>query len=62
MSKNNNANVPTQPVFIMTPPQPQPQPQQSDGIFDGLGGLALSVVAGLILGQFGFGLPRFPKI
>lgn len=61
MSENQN-NIPVQPVYIMTPPQPQPQPQQSDGIFDGLGGLALSVVAGLILGQFGFGLPRFPKI
>ena len=59
MSETPN-NIPVQPVYIMTPQQSQPQ--QNDGIFDGLGGLALSVVAGLILGQFGIGFPRLPKL
>ena len=48
-----------QPVYIM-----QPQPQRNDGsIFNGLGGFVLSVLAGLLLGQFGGGLGglrRFP--
>ena len=58
MSENKNSNnVPAQPVYIM-------QPQQNDSsIFDGLGNIALSVLAGLVLGQIGggIGFPRFPK-
>jgi len=59
MSKNNNTNnnVPAQPVYIMQPQQPQ-----NDSIFDGLGNIALSVLAGLVLGQFGFGFPKIPKL
>ena len=56
MSKNNTNNIPAQPVYIM-----QPQQQNDGGIFDGLGGLALSVLAGLVLGQLGIGLPKLPK-
>ena len=38
------------------------QPQKNDtGIFDGLGGLVLSALAGLVLGQPGIGLPKLPK-
>ena len=63
MSENKNSNnVPAQPVYIM---QPQQQPQQNDSsIFDGLGNIALSVLAGLVLGQIGggIGFPRFPKL
>ena len=59
MSENKNSNnVPAQPVYIM-------QPQQNDSsIFDGLGNIALSVLAGLVLGQIGSGIgfPRFPKL
>ena len=59
MSENKNSNnVPAQPVYIM-------QPQQNDSsIFDGLGNIALSVLAGLVLGQIGggIGFPRFPKL
>ena len=41
------------------------QPQQNDSsIFDGLGNIALSVLAGLVLGQIGggIGFPRIPKL
>ena len=58
MSKNDTNNIPAQPVYIM-------QPQQNDSsIFDGLGNIALSVLAGLVLGQLGgeIGFPRFPKL
>ena len=60
MSKNNTNNIPAQPVYIM-----QPQPQQNDSsIFDGLGNIALSVLAGLVLGQIGggIGFPKLPKL
>ena len=57
MSKNNTNNIPSQPVYIM-PPQ-----QQNDvSILNGLGGLALSALAGLVLGQLGIGLPKLPKL
>ena len=41
----------------------QPQQQNSD-IFSGLGGIVLSAIAGLLLGQFGGGIafPRLPKL
>ena len=59
MSENQNNQIPAQPVYIM---QPQ-QPQQNDGsIFDGLGNIALSVLAGLLLGQLGIGFPKLPKL
>ena len=59
MSKNNNTNIPTQPVFIMPPQQPQPPQQQSDSsIFNGLGGFVLSALVGLVLSQFG--VPHLP--
>ena len=60
MSKNNNTNnnIPAQPVYIMQPQQPQ---QNDSSIFDGLGNIALSVLAGLVLGQIGIGLPKLPK-
>ena len=60
MSKNKTNNIPTQPVYIM---QPQPQQQDND-IFGGLGGIILSAVAGVILGQLGLGggMPRIPKL
>ena len=60
MSKKQNADVPVQPVYIM---QPQPPPQNSD-IFGGLGGIVLSAIAGLLLGQVGggIGFPRIPKL
>ena len=59
MSKKQNANVPVQPVYIM-----QPQPQQDNEIFGGLGGIILSAVAGVLLGQLGLGggMPRIPKL
>ncbi len=58
MSKNNNTqNQNPNPIFIMTPPQPQPQPQDN-GIFGGLGGIVCSVLAGLVLSQFG--VPHLP--
>ena len=56
MSKNNNANIPTQPVFIMTPQQPQPQ--QDNGFFGGFGGIICSVLAGIVLSQLG--VPHLP--
>ena len=56
MSNNDTNNIPAQPVYIM-------QPQQNDGsIFEGLGNIALSVLAGLVLGQLGIGLPKLPKL
>ena len=60
MSKNDTNNIPAQPVYIM---QPQ-QPQQNSDIFGGLGGIFLSALAGLLLGQFGggIGFPRIPKL
>lgn len=61
MSDNQTNNIPAQPVYIMQ--QPQPQQQQNDGgIFDGLGNIALSVLAGLVLGQLGIGFPKIPKL
>ncbi len=61
MSKKQNADVPVQPVYIM---QPQPQQPQNSDIFGGLGGIVLSAIAGLLLGQVGgeIGLPRIPKL
>lgn len=57
MSKNNNTqNQNPNPIFIMAP-QPQPQPQDN-GIFGGLGGIVCSVLAGLVLSQFG--VPHLP--
>ena len=60
MSKHDTHNIPAQPVYIM---QPQ-QPQNDSSIFDGLGNIALSVLAGLVLGQLsgGIGLPKLPKL
>ena len=60
MSDNQNNNIPAQPVYIM-PPQ---QPQNSNIFGGGLGGIILSTVVGVLLGQFGggFGFPRFPKL
>ncbi len=58
MSKNNNTqNQNPNPIFIMAPPQPQPQPQDN-GIFGGLGGIVCSILAGLVLSQFG--VPHLP--
>ena len=57
MSNNQNNNIPAQPVYIM-----QPQPQNDTSIFNGLGGFALSILAGLVLGQFGIGFPKIPKL
>lgn len=59
MSENTNNNIPTQPVYIMPPQQ-----QNDSNIFDGLGNIALSVLAGLVLGQIGggIGFPRLPKL
>ena len=59
MSKNKNANIPVQPVYIMRPQQPQ---QNDSSIFDGLGNIALSVLAGLVLGHLGIGFPKLPKV
>jgi len=60
MSRKQNTDVPVQPVYIM---QPQPQQQDND-IFGGLGGIILSAVAGVLLGQLGLGggMPRIPKL
>ena len=58
MSENQNNQIPAQPVYIM-----QPQPQQNDAsIFNGLGGIVLSTLAGLLLGQLGIGFPKLPKL
>ena len=60
MSENKNSNnTPAQPVYIMPPPQPQ---QNDSSIFDGLGNIVLSVLAGLVLGQIGIGVPKIPKL
>jgi len=61
MSKKQNADVPVQPVYIL---QPQSQQPQNSDIFGGFGGIILSAIAGLLLGQFGggSGIPRFPKL
>lgn len=59
MSKNNTNNIPVQPVFFMPPQQPQ---QNDASILNGLGGFALSILVGLVLGQFGIGLPKQPKL
>ncbi len=53
MSENQNNQIPVQPVYIM-----QPQQQSDSSIFDGLGNIALSVLAGLVLSQFG--VPHLP--
>ena len=59
MSENQNNQIPAQPVYIM-----QPQQQSDTSIFNGLGGVVLSALAGLLLGQLGggIGFPRFPKL
>ena len=58
MSENQNSNnIPAQPVYIM-----QPQPQNDTSIFNGLGGIVLSTLAGLLLGQLGIGFPKIPKL
>ena len=58
MSENQNSNnIPAQPVYIM-----QPQPQNDTSIFNGLGGIVLSTLAGLLLGQLGIGFPKLPKL
>ena len=59
MSDNQTNNIPAQPVYIMQQP---PQQQNDSSIFDGLGNIALSVLAGLVLGQIGIGLPKLPKL
>ena len=62
MSENQNSNnIPAQPVYIMTP---QPQQPQNNDILGGLGGIVLSAIAGLLLGQVGggIGFPRIPKL
>lgn len=61
MSKKQNADVPVQPVYIM---QPQPQQPQNNDIFSGFGGIVLSAIAGLLLGQVGggIGFPKLPKL
>ena len=62
MSDNQNNNIPAQPVYIMQP-QAQ-QPQTSNNFGGGLGGIIISTVIGVLLGQFGggIGFPRFPKL
>ena len=56
MSENTNNNIPAQPIYIM-------QPQQNDtSILNGLGGIVLSTLAGLLLGQLGIGFPKLPKL
>lgn len=59
MSDKQSNNVPAQPVYIM-----QPQQQSDTCIFNGLGGVVLSALAGLLLGQFGggIGFPKLPKL
>ena len=59
MSDNQN-NIPAQPVCFM-PPQ---QPQNSNILGGGLGGIILSTVIGVLLGQFGggIGFPRLPSL
>ena len=52
-------SIPAQPVYIIQPKQPQ-----NSDIFGGLGGIVLSAIAGLLLGQVGggIGFPRIPKL
>ena len=57
MSENTN-KIPTQLVYIMQTPQPQ---QNDGGILDSLGNIALSVLAGLVLGHLGI-FPKMPKL
>ena len=57
MSDTHNI-IPAQPVYIMQPPQQQPN---DTGIFDSLGNIALSVLAGLVLGHLGI-FPKIPKL
>ena len=59
MFENKTNNIPAQPVYIMQPQQPQ---QNDSSIFDGLGNIALSVLAGILLGQLGIGFPKIPKL
>ena len=60
MSENQNSNNnPVQPPVYFMPPQP---PMSQNDIFNGLGGIVCSVLAGLILGQLGIGFPRLPKL
>ena len=61
MSENTNNNAPAQnpnPIYIMPPQQSMSQ----NDIFNGLGGIVCSVLAGLILGQLGIGFPKIPKL
>ena len=61
MSENTHNNAAAQnpnPIYFM-PPQP---PMSQNDIFNGLGGIVCSVLAGLILGQLGIGFPRLPKL
>ena len=58
---NNSASAQNpNPIYFVPPQQPMPQ----NDIFSGLGGIVLSAIAGLLLGQFGggIGFPRFPKL
>lgn len=59
MSDNQNNNIPAQPVYIM-----QPQQQNSNILGGSLGGIILSTVIGVLLGQFGggIGFPRLPSL
>ena len=62
MSENQNNQIPAQPVYIM---QPQAQQPQNGNILGGsLGGIILSTVIGVLLGQFGggIGFPKLPKL
>ena len=62
MYENQNNQIPAQPVYIM---QPQAQQSQNSNILGGgLGGIIISTVIGVLLGQFGggIGFPRFPKL
>lgn len=57
MSENTNNNATAQtpnPIYFMPPPQ--------NDILSGLGGIVLSAIAGLVLGQLGIGFPRIPKL
>ena len=58
MSDTHN-NIPAQPVYFMPP-----QSQNSNIFGGGLGGIILSTVIGVLLGQFGggIGFPRIPKL
>ncbi len=61
MSENtNNSSQNPNPIYFVPPQQPMPP----NDIFSGLGGIFCSVLAGLLLGQLGFGagMPRIPKL